>query len=70
MYVHLTCQPSLHLRQGDPMPYMMCSQITKLNITLLISFKSVSLPLELLLHFGYHIYIYAIVSDTYAFLII
>ena len=25
MFAHLTRQPSLHLLQGDPMPYMMCS---------------------------------------------
>ena len=66
----LTRQPSLHMLQGAPMSYMMYSQITRLNLTLLISFKYVPLLLELLLYFGYHIYIYAIVSDTYAVLII
>ena len=69
MYVHFTRLPSLHLLQGDPMHYTMCSQITKLYLTLLMLFKYVPLLLELVLYFGYPIYIYAIVSDMFVSLI-
>ena len=67
--VHFARLPSLLLLQGDPLHYTMCSQITTLNLTRLILFKSVPVLLELLLYFGYPIYIYAIMSDMFASLI-